>query len=77
MVCVTPAIAPEATVAPKAFAAGTLMFSGSIYALVLLPEAHGLRKLMGPTTPLGGLTLMAGWLALMLEARAGADAKTK
>ena len=67
MVSVTPVIAPQALAAPKLFSMGTLMFSGSIYALVLLPEGHVFRKLMGPTTPLGGLTLMGGWLALFLS----------
>ena len=38
---------------------GTLMFSGSIYALVLLGW-----KWLGPATPFGGLFLMVGWLLL-------------
>ena len=38
------------------FALGIVLFSGSIYALVL-----GSASWMGPITPLGGLTLMAGW----------------
>ncbi|KAG0236965.1 hypothetical protein BGW42_002178 [Actinomortierella wolfii] len=46
--------------------AGTAMFSGSIYALILTGQEKGspLRKILGPTTPLGGLVLTAGWLAL-------------
>ncbi|OMJ27631.1 UPF0382 membrane protein [Smittium culicis] len=43
--------------------AGTLMFSGSIYCLVLNRERF---RFMGPITPLGGLTLIAGWVALVL-----------
>ncbi len=41
------------------FALGTLVFSGSLYLLVLT----GARWL-GAVTPLGGLALLAGWLAL-------------
>jgi uncharacterized membrane protein YgdD (TMEM256/DUF423 family) len=41
------------------FAAGTLIFSGSLYALSL----SGARWL-GAVTPLGGLALLAGWLCL-------------
>ncbi|KAF9970554.1 hypothetical protein BGZ73_006723 [Actinomortierella ambigua] len=46
--------------------AGTLMFSGSIYTLILTSQDKGtpLRKVLGPTTPLGGLVLTAGWLTL-------------
>lgn len=39
--------------------AGLLLFSGSLYALVL----SGVRGL-GALAPLGGLALLAGWLAL-------------
>ncbi len=41
------------------FVAGTIIFSGSLYALSL----SGVRWL-GAITPLGGLTLLAGWLCL-------------
>lgn len=40
--------------------AGVVVFSGSLYVLVL----SGLRWL-GAVTPLGGLSLLAGWLALV------------
>ena len=43
------------------FAAGTLLFSGSIYLLVLTG-----MKWLGPVTPIGGLLLIAGWLSLFL-----------
>jgi uncharacterized membrane protein YgdD (TMEM256/DUF423 family) len=46
------------------FAAGTLIFSGSLYALALT----GIRWL-GAVTPIGGLCLLAGWLCLALAAR--------
>jgi uncharacterized membrane protein YgdD (TMEM256/DUF423 family) len=41
------------------FVAGTVLFSGSLYALVLT----GVKGL-GAITPIGGLLFLAGWLAL-------------
>jgi uncharacterized membrane protein YgdD (TMEM256/DUF423 family) len=41
------------------FSMGVLAFSGSIYLLVLMQVAW-----LGPITPLGGLSLIAGWLCL-------------
>ncbi|MDI5932562.1 DUF423 domain-containing protein [Halomonas kalidii] len=41
------------------WAAGTLLFSGSLYAMAL----SGVRGL-GMITPLGGVLMIAGWLAL-------------
>ena len=41
-------------------AAGTAVFSGSLYALALLPS----RRWLGALTPVGGIMLVAGWLAL-------------
>ena len=41
------------------FIAGTVLFSGSLYALAL----SGARWL-GPVTPIGGLALLLGWLCL-------------
>jgi uncharacterized membrane protein YgdD (TMEM256/DUF423 family) len=46
------------------FVAGTLLFSGSLYALAL----SGVRWL-GAITPLGGICFLAGWLCLALAAR--------
>jgi uncharacterized membrane protein YgdD (TMEM256/DUF423 family) len=46
------------------FVAGTLLFSGSLYALALT----GIRWL-GAITPLGGVAFLAGWLCLALSAR--------
>ncbi|KAI8892629.1 hypothetical protein BC833DRAFT_353678 [Globomyces pollinis-pini] len=50
--------------APWFLVGGILMFSGSIYGLVLSSNV-GLRKVFGPVTPLGGLTLIAGWGLLL------------
>lgn len=47
------------------FAAGIVVFSGSLYLLALT----GARWL-GAVTPLGGLCLLAGWIALLLAGRA-------
>ncbi|GLD97255.1 hypothetical protein PINS_up005938 [Pythium insidiosum] len=49
------------SVAGGLIAGGTLIFSGSLYAMVLTNE----RKL-GMITPIGGVALVAGWLALLL-----------
>jgi uncharacterized membrane protein YgdD (TMEM256/DUF423 family) len=46
------------------FVAGTLIFSGSLYALALT----GIRWL-GAVTPFGGLAFLAGWTCLVLAAR--------
>ncbi|MDP9315131.1 MAG: DUF423 domain-containing protein, partial [Chloroflexota bacterium] len=45
------------------FVLGTLLFSGSLYLLSLT----GIRWL-GAITPLGGLALLGGWLALAIAA---------
>lgn len=43
---------------------GVLLFSGSIYLLTLAE-----LRFLGPVTPLGGLSLIAGWLSLLLLVR--------
>ena len=48
-------------VAGGCFAAGVLLFSGSLYALCL----SGIRVL-GAITPFGGLLFIAGWIALIV-----------
>ncbi|WP_242346123.1 DUF423 domain-containing protein [Anaeromyxobacter terrae] len=45
------------------FVIGTLLFSGSLYALALT----GVRAL-GAVTPFGGVAFIAGWVALALSA---------
>ena len=44
-----------------AFIAGIIFFSGSLFGLVLTDI-----RWLGPVTPLGGLCLIAGWLALLV-----------
>ncbi|KAI1392787.1 DUF423-domain-containing protein [Hypoxylon trugodes] len=46
------------------FTSGMTMFSGSIYALVLDPARF---RFLGPVTPLGGLCLISGWIALAFK----------
>ena len=45
------------------FVAGTVLFTGSLYALALT----GVRAL-GAVTPFGGVAFLAGWVALALAA---------
>jgi uncharacterized membrane protein YgdD (TMEM256/DUF423 family) len=45
------------------FAAGTTLFSGSLYLLVLTGE-----RWLGAITPLGGLAFIVGWFFLTLAA---------
>jgi uncharacterized membrane protein YgdD (TMEM256/DUF423 family) len=61
------AIAEERhALAAKAFTAGVLLFSGSLYLLVLTGVGW-----LGAITPLGGLFLIGGWLALAWAHRPG------
>ncbi len=48
------------------FVVGTVLFSGSLYALAL----SGIRAL-GAVTPFGGVAFIAGWIALALAALRG------
>ena len=57
---------PAVNTAGWLFLAGVLLFSGSLYALVLTNT-----RALGAITPLGGLCLIAGWLALALAAWRG------
>lgn len=58
--------ASSAAAAGWCFVAGTVLFSGSLYALALT----GVRWL-GAVTPLGGLAFLAGWLLLVRVALGG------
>ena len=55
---------PWAVRAGWLFVAGTLLFSGSLYALAL----SGVRWL-GAVTPFGGAAFLAGWVCLVLASR--------
>ena len=43
------------------FVVGVLLFSGSLYALIL-----GAPGWLGPVTPIGGVALIAGWCCLLI-----------
>jgi uncharacterized membrane protein YgdD (TMEM256/DUF423 family) len=47
------------------FLLGVLLFSGSLYGLVLTQQSW-----LGPVTPIGGVLLIAAWLSLLWLARA-------
>lgn len=50
------------------FLAGVILFSGSLYLLSTreLLDTTSLTTLLGPLTPLGGLSYMAGWCTLLV-----------
>jgi uncharacterized membrane protein YgdD (TMEM256/DUF423 family) len=60
------AVAPRLGIAGRwaaiLFVFGIVVFSGTLYAMVL-----GGPRVLGAITPLGGLCLMAGWAALLLH----------
>lgn len=49
------------------FMGGILLFSGSIYLLVLAPLADLDLKFLGPITPVGGLALIATWFYVVVK----------
>ena len=51
----------------NSFILGTLLFSFSIYGLVLSSAKSKKLKFLGPITPLGGLFLVVGWLLLIYK----------
>lgn len=54
------------TAAVVCFVVGIVLFSGSLYGLAL-----GDLKWLGPVTPLGGVSFLAGWVLLVLSRRVG------
>ncbi|EPQ27335.1 uncharacterized protein PFL1_05257 [Pseudozyma flocculosa PF-1] len=55
--------------ASYAFATGITLFSGSIYGLCLTKTDNPIRKLLGPVTPLGGISFIVGWVLLAYAKR--------
>ncbi len=49
------------------FIIGIILFSFSIYGLVLSDSKSKKMKFLGPITPLGGLLLIVGWVLLLIE----------
>ncbi|MCB4809531.1 DUF423 domain-containing protein [Tamlana sp. 62-3] len=50
------------------FTIGIILFSFSIYGLVLSDAKGKKLKFLGPITPIGGLLFVAGWLLIILQA---------
>jgi uncharacterized membrane protein YgdD (TMEM256/DUF423 family) len=49
------------------FIIGTILFSFSIYGLVLSDAFGNKMKFLGPITPIGGLCLLIGWGLLLVN----------
>lgn len=49
------------------FTIGIILFSFSIYGLVLSDSKGKKLKFLGPITPIGGLLLVIGWLLLIIK----------
>lgn len=45
---------------PWMILSGSIIFSGTIFGLVLLKPGHSARKVLGPLTPLGGVLMIGG-----------------
>lgn len=60
--------------AARCWVAGVVVFSGSLYLLVLSMASIGLpeARWLGAVTPLGGILLMLGWVLLGVAAYRGA-----
>ncbi|MFM7710686.1 MAG: DUF423 domain-containing protein [Ferruginibacter sp.] len=54
----------KARIALLLWIGGIVVFSGSLYVMALFPET---KSIAGPITPIGGLSLMAGWFFLFLS----------
>ncbi|ARV15399.1 DUF423 domain-containing protein [Polaribacter sp. SA4-12] len=50
-----------------AFIVGTILFSFSIYGLVISSARNKKIRILGPITPLGGLFLIIGWALLIYK----------
>ncbi|WP_289045967.1 DUF423 domain-containing protein [uncultured Olleya sp.] len=49
------------------FVIGIILFSFSIYGLILSDAKGKKLKFLGPVTPIGGLLLVSGWLLLIIN----------
>ncbi|MBL87436.1 MAG: hypothetical protein CMO82_12335 [Winogradskyella sp.] len=50
------------------FTIGIVLFSFSIYGLILSDAKGKKLKFLGPITPIGGLLFVIGWLLILLQA---------
>ncbi|KAF1915299.1 hypothetical protein BDU57DRAFT_269138 [Ampelomyces quisqualis] len=62
----TAVVAPRNRLAMGLFTGGMGLFCGSIYLLALDAQRF---KVLGPVTPVGGLCLIGGWVALAARGR--------
>lgn len=60
---------PRLRYAAYCFIAGIVLFSGSLYALVLTGLAGEPVRWIGAITPLGGVSFIAGWVLLFIVVR--------
>lgn len=62
---------PSLNYAAWFFAAGILLFSGSLYLLstIDINGLGGIKSILGPITPIGGLCFILGWASLFLAVR--------
>ena len=53
------------------FTAGILLFSGSLYLLstIDINGLSGIKSILGPITPLGGLCFILGWISLIIAVK--------
>lgn len=58
---------PSEKTAYYASTIGTILFSGSIYFLSFADYWKKNFKFLGPITPLGGLLMIIGWVALIMK----------
>lgn len=61
LACLSRQAAPTLRWALRAFVAGIILFSGSLYALAL-----GAPRWIGALTPFGGLAFLIGWVCLLV-----------
>ncbi|MGB1210316.1 MAG: DUF423 domain-containing protein [Lacinutrix venerupis] len=59
---------PKSSAIYWCFVFGIILFSFSIYGLVLSDAKGKKLKFLGPITPLGGLLLVTGWFLLLFNA---------
>lgn len=50
-----------------AFLAGELLFTGSLLLMAAIEASGGRARWLGAITPFGGLSYMAGWVALLIH----------
>ncbi len=64
----TNAAGPRFTLAGVFFLVGVLLFSGSLYAMAFFSINASPPRWLGPITPLGGVSFLIGWAAIIVTA---------